>query len=258
MILDKILEKKRAEVAERKGARSFADLRREAEGRNDFRPFRLSLRGEGVSLIAEIKRASPSAGLIREDFDVARIAAGYERGGASAISVLTDEHFFRGDIGFLAEARRASSLPLLRKDFLIDEYQIAEAGAAGADGFLLIAAALSREQIADYIAFGGELGMDALVEVHDGRELDRVLAAGAGLIGVNNRNLRTFEVDLSVSLDLVRAIPTEAVRVSESGIGGPDDRELLGRAGFDAVLVGESLMRADSPEEAARLLLGGE
>ncbi|MFH1277219.1 MAG: indole-3-glycerol phosphate synthase TrpC [Candidatus Eisenbacteria bacterium] len=257
MILDEILKAKKDEVRGRRRARPFAGLYREAESRADRRPFRRALAGEGISLVAEIKKASPSEGTIRADFDPGKIAGAYERGGAAAISVLTDGPYFGGDLAHLAAARGAAGLPLLRKDFVIDEYQIAEAGAAGADAFLLIVAALSRDRIAGYLALGRELGLDALVEAHDGREVEIALASGADLVGVNNRDLRTFTVDLETSIRLASAFPEGVVRVSESGIGTSRDMDRLRAAGYHAALVGTSLMRADSPEAAARRLLGG-
>lgn len=257
MILDDILKAKRDEVAARRKARSLADLLREAESREDHRPFRSALTGRPISLIAEIKRASPSEGTIRADFDPASIAAGYERAGASAISVLTDGPYFGGDLSHLAAARGAAGLPLLRKDFVVDEYQIAEAGAAGADAFLLIVAALSRRRIAEYLAFGRGIGLEGLVEAHDGQEVETALAAGAELVGVNNRDLRSFAVDLETSFRLASAFPEETTRVSESGIRTAADLERLRAAGYHAVLVGTSLMGAPSPEEAARRLLEG-
>jgi len=258
MILDEIVRSKRAEVRERRRARPLGALRREAEERKERRLFRNSLRDEGISLIAEVKRASPSAGPIREGARAGEIAEAYERGGASALSVLTDGPFFGGSLADLREARGVVSLPVLRKDFVIDEYSIVEACAAGADAVLLIAAILSENQLADFLACARELRLDALVEVHTERELERVLEAGAGLVGVNNRDLETFETDLSVSLRLAEKIPAGVVRVSESGISGPDDCARLRGAGFDAVLVGEYLMRASSPiEEEVKRLLGG-
>jgi indole-3-glycerol phosphate synthase len=254
--LDRILSTKKKEVAERKQRRSFSDLRRSAEERGGRRAFRESLMGEGISLIAEIKKASPSAGLIRVDLDVREIAEAYTRGGASALSVLTDETYFGGSLDHLAEAREATVLPILRKDFVIDEYQIAEAGASGADAFLLIARALSGNQLSEFLAFGREIGLDALVEIHQGKELDDVVAAGAELVGVNNRDLTTFETSLERSLELGRRLPENVVRVSESGIAAPEDLRLLSGAGFHAVLVGEALMRSGSPEKEVRRLLG--
>jgi indole-3-glycerol phosphate synthase len=257
MILDEILRNKREEVAARKRARPFASIRREAEGRPDLRPFRKSLRHEQIALIAEIKRASPSAGLIRGEVDAAAIAAAYEEGGASALSVVTDERYFRGSLALLREARAAVSLPVLAKDFHLEPYPIAEAAAAGADAFLLIAGALGRSELADLAAFGRELGLDPLVEVHTEGDLEEALAAGAETIGVNNRDLATFRVDIGTALALARLIPNETVRVGESGIREAADVRLLRDHGYDAVLVGEALMRADSPREAVRSLLGG-
>ncbi|NNE08557.1 MAG: indole-3-glycerol phosphate synthase TrpC, partial [Gemmatimonadetes bacterium] len=231
-------------------------LRRAAEEREDQRSFESALREDGISLIAELKRASPSAGLIRDDFDIPFLLNQYEGGGARALSILTDAPYFQGALGYLSEARKITSLPALRKDFLIDEYQIAEAGAAGADAFLLIVAILSTQQLADYIVLGRDLGMDALVEIHDRRELDRAVEAGANIIGINNRDLRSFHVSLDTSVELGEALPEECVRVSESGIYTRDDVEMLEGAGFDAVLVGTSLMRKPEPSRLIRTLLG--
>ncbi|MFH1680050.1 MAG: indole-3-glycerol phosphate synthase TrpC [Candidatus Eisenbacteria bacterium] len=258
MFLDEIFRWKREEVAARKGRRSFASVRREAEERADVRPFREALRRGRISLIAEIKKASPSAGVLREELAAGGIAAAYEENGASAVSVVTDERFFLGSLSLLREARGAVRLPVLCKDFVIDPYQIAEASAAGADAFLLIAGSLGRSRASDLLAFGREIGLEGLVEVHRGEDLDEALAAGAETIGVNNRDLRTFGVDIRTSLDLAGAIPREIVRVSESGIRVPEEVRLLREAGFDAVLVGESLMRAESPGEEVRRLIGGE
>lgn len=256
MILDRIVETKREEVAERKAKHPYSSLRRLAEERRDQRSFEDALRVDGISLIAELKRASPSEGLIREDFDIPFLLKQYESGGARALSILTDAQYFQGAIGYLSEARKITSLPALRKDFLIDEYQIAEAGAAGADAFLLIVAILSTQQLAEYIAYGDALGMDALVEIHDRRELDRAVDAGAAIIGINNRDLRSFHVDLDTSVELGKVLPDECVRVSESGIYTREDVELLEGAGFDAVLVGTSLMRRPEPSQLIHELLG--
>lgn len=257
MILETILRHKRDEVSERKKARSFASLRREAEERTDVRPFREALRREHLALLAEIKKASPSAGVIRGVVHPAEIAAAYEANGASAVSVVTDARFFQGSLEALREARAAVRLPVLCKEFIVDPYQIAEASVHGADAFLLLAGPLLRAELADLLAFGRALGLEALVEVHCGKDLDEALAAGAETIGVNNRDLATFRVDLGVSLALAPAIPPDAVRVSESGIRGPEEARLLRAAGFDAILVGEHLMRAPSPGDAVRRLLEG-
>ena len=221
------------------------------------RPFRAALiDAPGVALIAEVKKASPSAGIIRPDFDPARIAAAYERGGASAVSVLTDRQFFQGSPDFIDEVHGACALPALRKDFLLDPLQIIEARAIGADACLLIVAALDAAVLADLMALCGELGMDALVEAHDERELDAALAAGADLVGINNRDLRTFEVSLATAERLAPIIPDDVLVVAESGIRTRADIDRLEPCGVKAVLVGETLMRADDVEAATRALTG--
>jgi indole-3-glycerol phosphate synthase len=208
-----------------------------------------------MRVIAEIKRASPSAGPIRPGAVPAEIAREYADSGATAISVLTDERYFDGRLSFLEEVRGAVDLPAMRKDFLIDPYQLLEARAAGADAVLLIVAALDDAVLTEMIAGASGLGMDALVETHSEDEVARALAAGATLIGVNHRNLATFEIDMSLTARIRPQIPDEVILVAESGIRGPEDVRALGEAGADAVLVGESLMRADSPGAALRSLL---
>ncbi|MCU0834415.1 MAG: indole-3-glycerol phosphate synthase TrpC [Chromatiaceae bacterium] len=222
--------------------RGFADAlaRRIAEGR--------------PAVIAEIKRASPSKGLLRADFHPTEIAASYARGGAACLSVLTDIDFFQGSDAYLQEARAACSLPVIRKDFLIDPYQVYEARAIGADCILLIAACLSDQRLKDLSALAGGLGMDVLVEVHDRAELDRARRVEGRLIGVNNRDLRTFEVSLQTTLDLLDAIPADRILVTESGILAPEDVARMRGEGVHAFLVGEALMRAEDPgAELARL-----
>lgn len=213
----------------------------------------------GPAVIAEIKKASPSKGLIRADFDVAWIAERYREGGAAVLSVLTDEPFFQGGLRNLEIASETVALPCLRKDFTVDEYQIFEARAHRADAILLIAAALADEEMKRFAARAHELSLDVLVEVHTREELDRVLQVlgdrAADALGVNNRDLKTFEVRLERSLELVSAIPTGAVRVAESGIGTGEDVARLRSAGFDAFLIGESLMRQEDPGEALAALL---
>lgn len=215
----------------------------------------------GPAVIAEIKKASPSKGLIRADFDVEWIARRYKAGGAACLSVLTDEPFFQGSLRNLELASGAVSLPCLRKDFMVDEYQIVEARAHRADAILLIAAALSNEEMKGFAAKARGLELDVLVEVHTGDELDRVLDAlgetGADAIGVNNRDLKTFDVRLERSLELVERIPAAVVRVAESGIGSAEDIGRLRGAGFDAFLIGESLMRQADPGAALKTLLAG-
>lgn len=215
----------------------------------------------GPAVIAEIKRASPSKGLIREQFDPAWLAGRLEQGGAAALSVLTDEPFFQGSLESLEQASAAVRLPCLRKDFMVDEYQIVEARAHRADAILLIAAALENGEMRRLAGCARDQGLDVLVEVHTAGELDRVLdglgAGGADAIGVNNRDLRSFEVSLETSLALAERIPSELVRVAESGISTPGDLAGLRAAGFDAFLIGESLMRAPDPEQALTALLAG-
>lgn len=258
-ILDKILAVKRTEVAEARAARSFAEVDAAARAAGPVRGLERALRrpaGAPVRVIAEIKRASPSAGPIRAGADPAVIARDYARGGASALSVLTDRQFFDGDLGFLACCREAVLLPLLRKDFVIDPYQVAEARAAGADGVLLIVAALEAPQLAELAAAARDYGLDALVEVHDLHEVDTALAAGATLLGVNHRDLRTFTIDMTLTAQIAPRVPASVVLVGESGIRTPGDLRALGDAGAHAVLVGEQLMRAESPGDALLALRG--
>lgn len=257
-ILDKILAVKREEVAAARAARPLSAVDAAARAAGPVRPFAAALRrpsGAPVRVLAEIKRASPSAGPIRPDADPAEIAAEYVEGGASALSVLTDVQFFAGDLAFLARVRDRVPLPLLRKDFIIDAYQVAEARAAGADAILLIVAALDPSQLAELHAAAASYGLDALVEVHDLREADVALSIGAQLIGVNHRDLRTFTMDMTLTAQIAPRIPAEAVLVGESGIRSAADVRRLGDAGAHAVLVGEHLMRAPSPGAALRELL---
>ena len=243
--LQEILQVTRAEI-ERLRWRA-AELHRQALERNEFRDFRRALkRSDGkVAVIAEVKKASPSAGVIAESFDPVAIAKNYERAGADAISVLTDEKFFQGRLSHLVDVRGAVSLPVLRKDFVIDEIQIAEAAAAGADAILLIAAALEQKQLVDLLSAAATYQLDVLVEVHTLGELGRALDAGAEIIGINNRDLATFEVDLSVTEKLCRHVPDEVVLVSESGIKSMEDIACLEACSVDAVLIGEALMRGE-------------
>lgn len=259
-ILDKILAVKRTEVAAARAARPWSELDAAARAAGPVRGLLPALRrppGGPVRVLAEIKRASPSAGPIRPDADPAVIARDYARGGASALSVLTDRQFFDGDLGFLARARGAVDLPLLRKDFVIDAYQVAEARAAGADGVLLIVVALTASLLAELLAAAREHQLDALVEVHDLAEVDVALSAGARLLGVNHRDLRTFTLDRTLTAQIAPRVPADVVLVGESGIRTSDDIDELGRAGAHAVLVGEHLMRATSPGDALLALRGG-
>ncbi len=253
-ILDRIVAVKREEIAAARARRSLASQREEAEARHDTRDFAASLQAcvaAGRSaVIAEIKKASPSKGVLREHFVPAEIAASYERGGAACLSVLTDERFFQGSAAFLEQAREASALPVLRKDFMVDAYQVFEARAMGADAILLIVACLDDALMADLEAQAQALGMDVLVEVHDGAELDRALRLATPLVGINNRNLRSFEVTLETTLALRDEVPPDRVLITESGILAAADVKRMRAAGVNAFLVGEAFMRADDPGAA--------
>ncbi len=245
MILDKIVEKKKEEVArlKRRGLRlpdSYRDWKPD-----QTRGFRRALLSYGgVSVIAEVKKASPSKGIICADFDPVRIAVNYQKNGAQALSVLTDEPFFQGSLLYLMQARQAVSLPVLRKDFIIDPLQIDEARAHGADAILLICAILESSQIREYKEQAAVLGMDALVEVHDEEEVQKALAAGSDLIGINNRNLKDFSVDINTTFRLQKIIPAGIPVVSESGLKSAEDMRRLKEEGVAAALIGETLMRA--------------
>jgi indole-3-glycerol phosphate synthase len=260
-ILDRILATKVPEVRQRRGQRSLSDLEAAASELGPSRSLVRALRrsaAETMRVIAEFKRASPSAGAIRAGATPEEIVPLYERAGAAAISVLTDEEFFDGSLDFLGRARGACALPILRKDFIVDPYQVVEARAWGADAVLLIVAALSDGQLAELLACAKAWELSALVEVHDQAEAERAVAAGADIIGVNHRNLRTFEVDTSLTGQLRRSVPDDTVLVGESGIRTPQDISRLANDGADAVLVGESLMRAEDPGVALRHLLAQE
>ncbi len=262
-ILEKILAVKRDEVAAAKSQRSLISVRNEAENSAPARGFvaamQLKVGADGTALkgaaiIAEIKKASPSKGVIRENFNPAEIAANYAQHGAACLSVLTDRQFFQGAPEYLQQARAACALPALRKDFMIDNYQIFEARAMGADAILLIVDALDLAQMQDMEAIAHELGMGVLVECHDARELDIALRLTTPLIGINNRNLRTFEVDLETTLGQLHRIPADRMVVAESGIATTADVARLRQAGVHAFLVGEAFMRAPAPgAELARL-----
>lgn len=256
-ILRRILAHKRDEVAARKSATPLSDIRGLAADAEMPRDFAAALDGDAVAIIAEIKRASPSEGAIREgEFDPAEIARQYEDACAAALSVLTDEEFFAGRLEYLTAARGACSVPVLRKDFIIDEYQLYEARAAGADAVLLIVAALSPTLLRELLLLTRALGMAALVESHDEAELEVALETEAQILGVNNRNLRTFEVDLGTTERLAAMIPGDRMLVAESGVHTREDIERLASAGADAALVGTALMRADDPLKALRGLSG--
>jgi indole-3-glycerol phosphate synthase len=258
-VLQRILRHTREELARRMAETCAEEMAALAEHAPAPRDFRNALRGDDVRIIAEIKRASPSEGEILEGtFDPAAIAREYEAGGAAALSVLTDEEFFDGRLDYLTAARAATDLPVLRKDFIVDEYQVYEARAAGADAILLIVAALEPATLRGLRALAEDLGMAALVEAHDERELEVALDCGATVLGVNNRDLRTFEVDLGTTERLAALVPDDRVLVVESGVHCRADVERLAEAGADAALVGTTLMRADRPGTALRGLSGIE
>lgn len=249
--LGKILASTAAELEQRKSRVPPRELQEQARERPgaavDRKRFSGALSTDGVSLIAEFKRASPSKGDIRPDADIAPIVKIYEGAGAAAVSVLTEEKHFGGSLDDLRRARGACGLPLLRKDFIIDDYQLLEAVVAGADAVLLIVAALADEQLAELMAAAADRELECLVEVHNRDELERALAADAPIIGINNRDLRTFAVDLGTSLNLIKFIPEDVIVVSESGISGRGDVSRLVMSGVDAILVGETLMRSADP-----------
>lgn len=261
MILDRILAAKREALAGARAARPLATVRAEAAAAAPARDFAGAIRRRReaagpVRVIAEVKRASPSAGLLREPFDPAGLAATYAAAGAAALSVLTDGPFFQGAPEHLVAARRAAGLPILRKDFVLDPYQVYETRALGADALLLIVAALGEGALRDLLTLSREVGLAALTEVHTAAEMETALGAGATLLGINNRDLRTFRVDLRITFDLLPKVPPQVPVVSESGIASRADIVRLEAAGVDAVLVGEGLLRAADPGAALRALLG--
>lgn len=259
--LVEICETKRSYVADRKATISLADLDARARAQSAPRGFRAALDRKAISgygLIAEIKKASPSKGLIRSDFDPPAHARSYEAGGAACLSVLTDIPYFQGHDDYLVAARAACSLPCLRKDFMVDPWQVTEARALGADAILIIVAALSDTQMAEIEAAAIEHGMDALVEVHDAHELERALGLNSRLIGVNNRDLRDFTVDFARTFELVGQAPEGCTFVAESGLGTKADLDAMAAHGVRCFLVGEALMRQDDVEAATRQLLTGQ
>jgi indole-3-glycerol phosphate synthase len=255
-ILEQIVAVKQVEAACLKGKTPISELKIMAACLPPARNFRSAIGGGDCRIIAEVKRRSPSKGALIRNFDPARIASVYQENGAAAVSVLTDREFFAGDKEFLIDIRGMVKLPLLRKDFIVDACQIYETRLLGADAVLLIAGILEAQQLAEYLAITEELGLDALVEVHDRQDLDKALAAGAGIIGVNNRNLKTFVTDIRTSMDLVAHIPDDRIVVSESGIRTRADIEELTAAGIHTFLVGETLMQADDKGAKLRELLG--
>jgi indole-3-glycerol phosphate synthase len=257
-ILNRILARKAEEIAERRSKLPLTELTARIADQADTRGFAAAIEAKidaGLpAVIAEIKKASPSKGLIRANFDPAAIARSYEQAGAACLSVLTDSDFFQGSEAFLQEARAACSLPLLRKDFIIDPYQVHEARAVGADGILLIVSALDDDELLPLALLAAELDMDVLCEVHDEEEMERALALPVPLIGVNNRNLRNFETALETSLALQDMIEYDRILVAESGIRTPEDVARLREGGIQAFLVGEAFMRAEDPGSELRRL----
>ena len=256
-VLERIVEDTRGEVDRRRESVPLARLEEVIAQRPEGRPFQEALLRPGISLIAEHKRRSPSAGTIREGATVEEIALAYERGGAAALSILTEPFHFSGSLDDLRAARAVTELPVLRKDFIVDPYQLYESAAAGADAILLIVAALEPEALYELLREAGALDLDALVEVHDERELEVALDVEADVLGINNRDLADFSVDIERTYELLSDVPAGKTVVSESGYSTRDELDELERVGVDAVLIGETLMRADDVEEAVRRLSGG-
>ena len=260
-ILKKILSTKVEEIGKGKNTTSLSSMRALAQQANESLPVRgfinaikSKLQNQQAAVIAEIKKASPSKGVMREDFEPAQIAQSYKKGGAACLSILTDQQYFQGHNDYLKIAREVSGLPVIRKDFIIDPYQVFEARAIGADCILLIVAALEQQQLADLADLAHELTMDVLVEVHDGDELRRALKLPCPLIGINNRNLRTFEVSLQTTIDLLPEIPSDRIVVTESAIHNKDDVLLMRSHQVNTFLVGEAFMRAPEPGEMLQQL----
>jgi indole-3-glycerol phosphate synthase len=254
-VLGRIVDARRAEIARRKRMVPETVLRMAVKKADAVRDFAGALERDAINVIAELKKASPSAGVLRASFDPAALARDLEQAGAAALSVLTEEEFFQGSLAYLRDAREASSVPVLRKDFIVEPWQVWEARAANADSFLLIVAALAPEMLAELLTLGRELGMEPLVEVHTAAELSTALGAGARMVGVNNRDLHTLAVRVETSLELIAAIPDECIAVSESGLRSAEDLARLRSAGFDAFLIGEHLMRENDPAAGLRRLL---
>ncbi len=254
-VLDQIIVRKRAELVAQRALVKIEEL--EKRPGPAHRSFREALRRRHPAIIAEIKKASPSAGLIADEFQPAAIAARYEAAGAAALSVLTDRQFFQGSLDDLSRAREATRLPVLRKDFTLDRYHLVEAASSGADAVLLIVAALTGDELSELLEAARDLELEPLVEVHDERELDQALEAGADFVGVNNRNLKTLEVSLDTSIRLAERIPSRVVAISESGIRSPEDIHRLTEAGYGGFLIGESLMKQPDPGQALSRMIQG-
>lgn len=250
-ILNKILARKREEIADRVNKIPLAEMKDRAAAADAVRGFEQAIRSQltagKTAIIAEIKKASPSKGILREDFQPDDIAKSYAEGGATCLSVLTDIDFFQGSDAYLQSARAACTIPVLRKDFMIDAYQLYESRAMGADCILLIVSALNDDKLAEFSELAAQLKLDVLIEVHDGEELKRALATGLLLIGINNRNLHTFETSLNTTVSLLQEIPEDRIVVTESGIHSKEDVKLIQSAGVNTFLVGEAFMRADDP-----------
>lgn len=254
--LDDIIEYKKTELEERKKDIPYSALKMQIQSAKAPKDFKAALMAEGTRVIAEVKKASPSKGIIREDFDHIAIAESYEKGGAAAISVLTDSHFFKGDIEYLSQIRQAVDIPLLRKDFIIDEYQVVEAKVYGADALLLIATVLPLDELKYLYELSRSLGMQVLVEVHDKKDLKKALKSGAEIIGINNRDLKKFKTDINISVELAKLIPEDKIIVSESGINSSEDIAFLKNGGANAFLIGEAFMREVDPGEKLREMIG--
>lgn len=255
-VLDRILDARRAAVEQRKKVLPETALKYGAKAATPLRDFSAALLRDGINIIAELKPASPSRGVLRDPFDAVALSRALEAAGAAALSILTEEEFFHGSLKNMRDARKSIALSVLRKDFIFDPWQVWEARANDADSFLLIVAALADSQLRELIALGRELGMEPLVEVHTAAELDRALAAGARILGVNNRDLKTLTVRAETSFELISRIPDHCIAVSESGLRTHDDLLCLRAAGFDAFLIGEHLMLAPDPAAALANLLG--
>ncbi|MBU0683380.1 MAG: indole-3-glycerol phosphate synthase TrpC [Candidatus Omnitrophota bacterium] len=256
MMLSKIIEEKRREIDKAERKISLNDLKKKAESLYIRSTFKKNISRKGhINLIAEVKKSSPSKGIIRANFDPAKIALAYQAAGAGAISVLTDERFFDGKLEYLKMIKERVTVPVLRKDFIIDEYQIYESAVSGADAILLIAHILTQEELKRYLDITKSLGMETLVEVHNEEEVNKALAVAAPIIGINNRDLRTFNVDISITQRLVRLIPDTKTIVSESGISSYEEIMFLKSMGVNAVLIGETFMRAENIGEKVRELM---
>ncbi len=258
MILDEIVAKRKEQLAREKERLSVEVVKKQAfMAERPTSDFYQVLKKKPISIIAEVKKASPSKGIINETFDYKTIAKNYERAGAAAISVLTEEHYFKGSSNYLKEIREIVNVPILRKDFIVDPYQIYEARVLGADAILLIASLLDKQTLKKFLSLAQDIGLAALVEVHNQEELEKALACQASIIGINNRNLKTFEVDLNTTKVLASKVPKECVIVSESGILKPQDAWFLKECGIDALLIGEMLMRSQDVKETIRCLKEG-